>query len=302
MGVESLGRKDVLINRVISASQINSSNTLTSTVKEEEIPGLQQMSPKQVFIVETLNGLYPDPPIPLNHNSEFQLLCAIILSAQTTDAAVNKATAVLFSEAPDAQTMSQLSQLQLEEYIHGIGLYRNKAKNLLATAKLIVEMAGQVPHSIEELVKLPGVGNKTASVFMSQACGVPSFAVDTHVHRLALRWGLSKETKKVDQVSADLKGAFPENLWSRMHLQMIYFGREYCPAKKHLPAQCPICKAVNAGLFETLTAGDIALSFTQTKAAKNILSYADRKRELHASPKLIMESPKPKKVKREIDV
>ena len=122
MGVESLGRKDVLINRVIIASQINSSNTLTSTVKEEEIPGLQQMSPKQVFIVETLNGLYPDTPIPLNHNSEFQLLCAIILSAETTDAAVNKATAVLFSEAPDAQTMSQLSQLQLEEYIHEIGL------------------------------------------------------------------------------------------------------------------------------------------------------------------------------------
>lgn len=188
-----------------------------------------------------LDELYPEPPIPLEHQDPFTLLIAVLLSAQTTDAQVNKVTPTLFKLASNPHDMAQLTESQILGAIRSCGLAPSKAKNVKKLAQtLIDEYGGDVPRSLEELEKLPGVGHKTASVVMSQAFGEPAFAVDTHIHRLAHRWRLSNG-KSVEQTERDLKKVFPREEWSRRHLQIIYFGREYCPARNHVIAECPIC-------------------------------------------------------------
>lgn len=192
-------------------------------------------------IGEILDRLYPTPPIPLAHRDPFTLLVAVLLSAQTTDAQVNKVTPALFKLAHTPQQMARLSEEQILGAIRSCGLAPSKAKNIRKLAeKLVEEHGGEVPRDIEALEKLPGVGHKTASVVMTQAFGEPAFPVDTHIHRLAERWRLSSG-KNVDQTERDLKKLFPRDEWGRRHLQIIYFGREHCPARGHDPAQCPIC-------------------------------------------------------------
>lgn len=192
-------------------------------------------------IGEILDELYPKPPIPLEHRDPFTLLIAVLLSAQTTDAQVNKVTPALFARAATPQAMAALSSDEILACIRACGLAPTKAKNVKKLAEtLVAEHGGQVPRDIEALEKLPGVGHKTASVVMSQAFGEPAFPVDTHIHRLAHRWRLSNG-KNVEQTERDLKKVFPREEWSRRHLQIIYFGREYCPARGHEPAACPIC-------------------------------------------------------------
>jgi len=192
-------------------------------------------------IGEILDRLYPEPPIPLAHHDPFTLLVAVLLSAQTTDAQVNKVTPALFARASTPEAMAKLSVDEILACIRACGLAPTKAKNVKKLAEtLVAEHGGKVPADLEALEQLPGVGHKTASVVMSQAFGVPAFPVDTHIHRLAARWGLSKG-KNVEQTERDLKKVFPRDEWSRRHLQIIYFGREYCPARGHDAAECPIC-------------------------------------------------------------
>jgi endonuclease-3 len=193
-------------------------------------------------IAGQLDELYPSPPIPLHHRNAFELLVAVLLSAQTTDKKVNEVTPALFDLAPTPARMAETDESVLRETIRQIGLAPTKARNLRAMAKLLVERHdSEVPHSFEELEALPGVGHKTASVVMAQAFGIPAFPVDTHIFRLAHRWGLSTG-KTVEQVEADLKGCFPESAWNQLHLQIIFFGREYCPAQRHDATRCPICR------------------------------------------------------------
>ncbi|HVR38840.1 MAG TPA: endonuclease III [Thermoanaerobaculia bacterium] len=188
-----------------------------------------------------LDELYPLPPIPLAHRDPFTLLVAVLLSAQTTDAQVNKCTPSLFAKADTPATMAKLAPEEILESIRSCGLAPGKARNIRKLAQTLVdEHHGHVPQDFEALERLPGVGHKTASVVMSQAFGVPAFAVDTHIHRLAHRWGLSNG-KNVEQTERDLKKLFPPEEWSRRHLQIIYFGREYCPARNHERSECPIC-------------------------------------------------------------
>lgn len=192
-------------------------------------------------IGEILDRLYPKPPIPLDHRDPFTLLVAVLLSAQTTDAQVNKVTPALFKKAATPQAMAKLSEAEILEAIRSCGLSPTKAKNIKKLAQTLVdEYGGEVPRDMTELEKLPGVGHKTASVVMSQAFGEPAFPVDTHIHRLAQRWGLSRG-KNVEQTEHDLKKVFPRDEWSRRHLQIIYFGREHCPARGHEKDECPIC-------------------------------------------------------------
>jgi endonuclease-3 len=192
-------------------------------------------------IGEILDELYATPPIPLAHRDPFTLLIAVLLSAQTTDAQVNKVTPSLFARASTPQAMAELRVEEILESIRACGLAPTKAKNVKKLAEtLVVEHDGKVPRDIEALERLPGVGHKTASVVMSQAFGEPAFAVDTHIHRLAHRWRLSNG-KSVEQTERDLKKVFPREEWARRHLQMIYFGREYCPARGHEKSACPIC-------------------------------------------------------------
>lgn len=188
-----------------------------------------------------LDQLYPAPPIPLEHRDPFTLLVAVLLSAQTTDAQVNKVTPALFERASTPQRMARLSVEEILACIRACGLAPTKAKNVRKLAEtLVAEHGGKVPRDIEALERLPGVGHKTASVVMAQAFGEPAFPVDTHIHRLAARWGLSK-AKNVVQTERDLKKVFPREEWTRRHLQIIYFGREYCPARGHDVERCPIC-------------------------------------------------------------
>ena len=192
-------------------------------------------------ILTILEELYPETPVPLDHRDEFTLLVAVLLSAQTTDAAVNRATPALFERAPTPQAMAAMSAEEILPLIKTLGLAPSKAKNLAGLARLLVERhGGQVPRSFPELEALPGVGHKTASVVMAQAFGVPAFPVDTHIHRLAARWGLS-DGKSVEKTEAHLKRLFPESSWNTAHLQIIFFGREYCPALHHDMEACPIC-------------------------------------------------------------
>jgi endonuclease-3 len=192
-------------------------------------------------ILEILDHYYPTVDIPLDHGDAFQLLVAVILSAQCTDARVNLVTPALFARAPDAQAMSRLQARQILPYIRSCGLAPRKAKAIAMMSRLLVtEHGGAVPPSLTALEALPGVGHKTASVVMAQAFHEPAFPVDTHIHRLAGRWQLSR-ARTVEEVERDLKAVVPRERWNTLHLQLIYFGRQYCTARQHEPAQCPIC-------------------------------------------------------------
>jgi endonuclease-3 len=192
-------------------------------------------------IGEILDDLYPLPPIPLRHGDAFQLLVAVVLSAQTTDAQVNRVTPALFRRAPTPQRLAAMSETDILKLIRSCGLAPSKARNIRRLAQTIVEQhGGEVPADMEALEQLPGVGHKTASVVMNQAFGRPAFPVDTHIHRLAGRWRLSR-AKDVKQTERDLKKLWPPEEWGKRHLQIIYFGREHCPARNHDVAACPIC-------------------------------------------------------------
>ncbi len=196
---------------------------------------------KAVKVQEILDDLYPETPIPLDHSDPFTLMVAVVLSAQTTDKKVNEVTPALFAEAPDPTQMAKMDVARIRELIRQIGLAPQKAKSLRGLAELLIsDYGGEVPQTFEDLERLPGVGHKTASVVMSQAFGFPAFPVDTHIHRLADRWGLSNG-KNVTKTEADLKKIFPEESWNTLHLQIIYFGREHCPALYHQLEDCPIC-------------------------------------------------------------
>ncbi len=199
---------------------------------------------KAEFVRDFLEKQYPDPPIPLDHSSPFTLLIAVLLSAQCTDERVNKVTPALFALADHPAAMAKLDVATIEEIIRPCGLSANKSKAIHRLSEMLVaDYQGIVPADIVELEKLPGVGHKTASVVMIQSFGVPAFPVDTHIHRLANRWGLSAG-KTVEQIEKDLKVLFPEESWAKLHLQIIYFGRQFCKAKGHVPNDCPICAVV----------------------------------------------------------
>lgn len=196
---------------------------------------------KVARIQHVLDDLYPDAPIPLQHRDPFTLLVAVLLSAQTTDARVNLVTPALFARADTPAKMAKLSVAEIHALIKTCGLAPAKAKAIAGLSKILVEKhGGAVPRTFEELEELPGVGHKTASVVMAQAFGIPAFPVDTHIHRLAQRWGLS-DGSSVVQTERDLKAIFPRDRWIRLHLQIILFGREHCPALRHDLASCPIC-------------------------------------------------------------
>lgn len=200
-----------------------------------------------------LDALYPMPAIPLDHQDPFTFLCAVLLSAQTTDKKVNQVTPALFLRAPTPAAMAALEVDEIKALIREVGLAPTKAKHLKEMARqLVVRHGGEVPASFEALEALPGVGHKTASVVMVQAFGVPAFPVDTHIHRLAERWGLS-DGSKVERTEHDLKMLFPVDEWHRRHLQIIYFGREHCPARGHEPERCPICAWATRGRGATRT-------------------------------------------------
>jgi len=192
-------------------------------------------------ILKILNKLYPTTPIPLKHTNNFTLLMSVLLSAQCTDLNVNNVTKNIYPKYNRPEHFVKLGKKQIEKLIKSIGLFRVKAKSIYLMSKQLLEKhGGKVPKSFEELEKLPGVGHKTASVVMSQGFGVPAFAVDTHIHRLAQRWGLTSG-KNVVQTEKDLKRIFPEKTWSKLHLQIIYYGREYCKARECYGVTCKIC-------------------------------------------------------------
>ena len=191
-------------------------------------------------IGQLLDNLYPEQPIPLDHKDEYTLLVAVMLSAQTTDKKVNQVTPKLFQIADNPVKMHALEVEEIQSIIREVGLAPTKAKNLKKMAEQIIEGGGVIKPEWEFLESLAGVGHKTAGVVMSQAFGLPAFPVDTHIHRLAKRWGLSKG-KSVDQTENDLKKLFPQDTWSRRHLQIIFFGREHCPALRHNLNNCLIC-------------------------------------------------------------
>ena len=203
------------------------------------------MNNKKVTALEIANileKLYPETPIPLNHKDTYTLLIAVLLSAQCTDERVNKITPILFAKADNPFDMVKLSVEEIKAIIRPCGLSPRKSKAIHELSKIIIEKhQGIVPNSFEYLEELPGVGHKTASVVMAQAFGIPAFPVDTHIHRLAYRWKLTNG-KNVDQTEKDLKRLYPKKLWNKLHLQIIFFGREYCPARSHKPETCPICK------------------------------------------------------------
>ena len=195
-------------------------------------------------IQKILNHLYPEPPIPLIHYDPYTLLIAVVLSAQCTDARVNTITPLLFAKASTPQKMIVLSPKEIEDIIRPCGLAPNKSKAIFCLSQILLEKyGGAVPDSFEALEELPGVGHKTASVVMSQAFHHPAFPVDTHIHRCAKRWLLS-EGRNVKQTEKDLKELFPKKDWNRLHLQIIYFAREYCQARNHQPSLCPICSLI----------------------------------------------------------
>ncbi len=192
-------------------------------------------------IGEILDRIYPRPGIPLEHRDPFTLLVAVVLSAQTTDAQVNKVTPALFARAKTPAAMAALSEREIHSLIRSCGLAPSKARNIRKLSQALIEdHSGRVPADLEALEELPGVGHKTASVVMVQSFGVPAFPVDTHIHRLAARWALSSG-KSVEQTERDLKKLYPQSEWGKRHLQIIYFGREYCPARNHHSGACPVC-------------------------------------------------------------
>jgi endonuclease-3 len=196
---------------------------------------------KAARIQQILDRLYPELLVPLEHEDPYTLLVAVLLSAQCTDVRVNQVTPMLFARAHTPEEMAALSVPEIERIIRPCGLAPAKAKHIRELSRLLLERhGGRVPDSFEALEALPGVGHKTASVVIAQGFGRPAFPVDTHIHRLAARWGLSSG-RNVAQTERDLKALWPEDAWSRIHLQIIYFGREHCPARAHDASACPIC-------------------------------------------------------------
>ena len=192
-------------------------------------------------IHELLDTLYPETPVPLDHEDPYTLLIAVLLSAQCTDERVNQVTPALFAMANTPHKMIQHTPDEIRAIIRPCGLSPTKSKNIHKLSHLLLDHHnGVVPQTFKELEALPGVGHKTASVVMAQAFGVPAFPVDTHIFRCARRWGLSRG-KNVTKVEADLKAIFPKEAWNRLHLQIIFFGREHCPARGHNATVCPIC-------------------------------------------------------------
>ena len=193
------------------------------------------------IILKILNKIYPSTPIPLAHRNKFTLLTSVLLSAQCTDLNVNNVTKNIYSKYYKPEHFVKLGRKRIEKLIKSIGIFRIKAKSIYLLSKQLLEKhGGNVPKTFEELEKLPGVGHKTASVVMSQGFGIPAFAVDTHIHRLAQRWGLTNG-KNVIQTENDLKKLFPKNTWSKLHLQIIYYGREFCKARECYGLTCKIC-------------------------------------------------------------
>ena len=210
-------------------------NNENSTLKKQQRADVVQ---------ERLAELYPDPPIPLDHSDDFTLLCAVLLSAQCTDKKVNEVTPVLFRVGGTPAKMKKLGEAKILKIIRPLGLSKQKAKNLAKLAEIVLEKhSGVVPQTFEELEALPGVGHKTASVVMAQAFGFPAFPVDTHIHRLAQRWGLSNG-KNVVQTENDLKKLFPESAWNKLHLQIIFYGRDACSARGCDGTVCEICRTL----------------------------------------------------------
>jgi endonuclease-3 len=202
-------------------------------------------SEKAETIHQTLNKIYKKVPIPLKHRNKFELVIAVLLSAQCTDKRVNQVTPVLFKKANTAIKMIKIPKNTIYKIIRPCGLAPQKSKAIFELSRILVkQFNGKVPESYEELEKLPGVGHKTASVVMSQGFGHPAFPVDTHIHRLAQRWGLTNG-KNVTQTEKDLKKLFPKNSWNKLHLQIIFYGREYCQARSCYGIECQICKACN---------------------------------------------------------
>lgn len=196
---------------------------------------------KAARIAGILDELYPQTPVPLDHEDPYTLLVAVLLSAQTTDRKVNEVTPALFARARTPQAMAALPVEEILACIRVLGLAPTKARNLRALSERLVALhGGAVPDDLQALEALPGVGHKTASVVLAQAFGRPSFPVDTHIHRLAWRWGLS-DGSSVEQTERDLRALFPPETWNRLHLQIIFFGRQHCPARGHDPTACPIC-------------------------------------------------------------
>ena len=201
-------------------------------------------SEKGVRIAQMLEEFYPETPVPLDHDNSFQLLVAVLMSAQTTDLKVNEVTPALFAKAPNAEQMAQLPVEVILEDIRQVGLAPTKAKNIKRMAELLMERhGGEVPASFEALEDLPGGGHKTAGVVMAQSFGVPAFPIDTHIHRLAQRWGLTNG-RSVNQTEKDLKKLFPKESWNKLHLQIIFYGREYCTARGCLGIKCKICRTL----------------------------------------------------------
>jgi len=196
---------------------------------------------RATVVINTLKELYPSIPVPLDHKDPYTLLIAVLLSAQCTDVRVNQITPILFAKADNPYDMVKLSVEEIKEIIRPCGLSPMKSKGIHGLSKILIEKHnGQVPKSFEFLEELPAVGHKTASVVMSQAFGVPAFPVDTHIHRLATRWGLTSG-KNVEETERDLKLLFPKKIWNKLHLQIIFYGRSYCPARGHIVEKCPIC-------------------------------------------------------------
>lgn len=200
---------------------------------------------RAAFIKKTLNEYFPEPEIPLKHRDPFTLLIAVVLSARSTDAGVNKITPSLFKKASTPEQMAKLSVEEIRKIIQPCGLSPQKAKAIQSLSKILVEKyGGEVPQTFEELEELPGVGHKTASVVMAQAFEIPAFPVDTHIFRCAKRWGLSKGTT-IARVESDLKEIFPKKDWIKLHLQIIHFARKFCPALRHKVELCPICSKLD---------------------------------------------------------
>ncbi len=201
-------------------------------------------SEKAEFVVKKLEALYPEVPVPLDHYSPYTLLVAVLLSAQCTDERVNKITPGLFAVADNAYDMAKIPVEDIKAIIRPCGLSPMKSKGISELSQILVdEYKGEVPVDMEALEKLPAVGHKTASVVLSQAFDIPTFPVDTHIHRLIYRWGLTTG-KNVKQTEKDCKRLFDKKLWNKLHLQIIFFGREYCPARGHDPHECPICSQI----------------------------------------------------------
>jgi endonuclease-3 len=208
-------------------------------------------SEKVDFVIDQLEGLYPETPIPLDHQDSYTLLIAVLLSAQCTDERVNKVTPALFAKADNPQKMASLDVSEIKAIIRPCGLSPQKSKAISGLSNILLEKhAGEVPDNFKDLEALPGVGHKTASVVMAQAFGYPAFPVDTHIQRLIYRWGFSTG-KNVSQTEKDCKRLFPKEKWNKLHLQIIFFGREYCKARPHDPMACPICSKIGrASLFQ----------------------------------------------------